>query len=209
MLEANAMLTGTEFQWIKDLLWENTGPAGFQCLNDMAENELKREGKLASVTMLAGASVANARRGNLYPQGVISFAMEDINAGRITRDALALSAFETAVYAILSNVELLSRRVGKPDRLIIGGGETKLPLFIRMLAALAQVPVYQAQGEDLTCLGAAMLAFVGLGCFRSAEAAVEKMARLMPVQTPPMIRQQELAQRMKNWNDAFDRFAIR
>ena len=209
VLEANAMLTGTEFQWIKDLLWENTGPAGFQCLNDMAENELKREGKLASVTMLAGASVANARRGNLYPQGVISFAMEDINAGRITRDALALSAFETAVYAILSNVELLSRRVGKPDRLIIGGGETKLPLFIRMLAALAQVPVYQAQGEDLTCLGAAMLAFVGLGCFRSAEAAVKKMARLMPVQTPPMIRQQELAQRMKNWNDAFDRFAIR
>lgn len=209
VLEANAMLTGTEFQWVKDLLWEDAGAEGFQRLNDLAERELNREGKLASVCMLAGASVANARRGNLYPEGVIGFSMEDINAGNVTRGALALAAFEAAAYAIVSNVELLSRRVGKPDRLIIGGGEAKLPLLLRLVAELAQVPVYRAQGADLTCLGAAMLAFTGLGCYERVETASAKMPRLIPVVVSPIWRREELAWRLQRWNAAFERFAIR
>lgn len=199
VMEANAMMTGTTFQWAKDLLFDGNEADPYRRLNEAAMRRLHEEGALPDIALFAGASMADARKGNAYAEGRLSFSMRDLNAGRITRDAVALSAFESTAYAILGNTGLLASIVGMPKRVIIGGGETRLPLLLEMLAGLLPVPIYRAHGDDMTCLGAAMLAWHGIGRYESVEEAAGAMSGLEKVTCPALPHREELMRRKEKW----------
>ena len=199
VMEANAMMTGTTFQWTKDLLFDGNEADPYRRLNEAATRRLHEEGALPEMALFAGASTADARKGNAYAEGRLSFSMRDLNAGRITRDAVALSAFESTAYAILGNTGLLASIVGMPKRVIIGGGETRLPLLLDMLAGLLPIPIYRAHGDDMTCLGAAILAWHGIGRYESVEAAAGAMSGLEKVTCLALPHREDLMRRKEKW----------
>lgn len=199
VMEANAMMTGTTFQWVKNLLFDGNEADSYRRLNEAATRRLHEEGNLPEITLFAGASMADARKGNTYAEGRLSFSMRDLNAGRITRDAVALSAFESTAYAILGNIDLLASIVGMPKRVIIGGGETRLPLLLELLAGLLPVPLYRAHGDDMTCLGAALLAWHGIGRYESLEEAIGAMSGVEKVTCSVLPHRERLMWRKEKW----------
>lgn len=199
VMEANAMMTGTTFQWVKDLLFDGNEADPYRRLNEAATRRLSEEADLPEIALYAGASMADARKGNAYAEGRLSFSMRDLNAGRITRDTVALSAFESTAYAILGNIGLLASIVGMPKRVIIGGGEARLPLLLELLAGLLPVPIYRAHGDDMTCLGAAMLAWHGIGRYESVKDAARAMSGIEKVPCPMLPHREELMMRKEKW----------
>lgn len=201
LMEANAMMTGTSFQWVKNLLWGNEWDANdaYARMSDLAKEELFRTREPAEISLFAGANVANARLGNTYPMGCLSFSMRDASAQKVTRGAVALSVFEATVYAMLGNMGLLEECVGKPSRIIIGGGETKLPFLLELLSGLAPVPVYLSRGDDLTCLGAAMLAWNSILPGDTLPGTVKRMIRLEEIPKTDLPNNEVLKKRKENW----------
>jgi sugar (pentulose or hexulose) kinase len=213
VMEANAMLTGVGFTWIKDLLFGDV-PDGYAMLEALARDYLRHTETLSGFITVAGASTANTRRGNLYPNGVIAFPTNDLNAGALSRGALAFSAFEAAAYAILQNMEILGEAGSRaPERLCIGGGETRMSLWIELIRATADTPVRLIEADDMTSLGGAILAFVAVKTHPTYGEAFRKMVRGREAADPAWLRARPFAgtfaARKDAWAAAFGRYRIR
>ncbi len=62
------------------------------------------------------------------------------------------------------------------DGLKLAGGASKSPIWTKMLANIANLPVRIPEVADLACVGAAVLAGVGCGLYKDAEDGYEKLA---------------------------------
>jgi autoinducer 2 (AI-2) kinase len=208
-LEANAMLTGVCLTWVKELLFGDD-PDGYAAMEAQAREYLAKTDSLSGLTTLAGASTANTRQGNLYPYGAVRFPMSDLNAGLLSRKALAFSAFESTAYAVLSNIEMLSEICGSnPGTLSFGGGEVRRPLWIEWIRLMTDVPIDTIISGDMSSLGAAMLAFQALHAFPDWEHTVRAMVRRQPLSDPVWLRTRPFVKtlpgRKKAWADALRR----
>lgn len=108
-----------------------------------------------------------------------------------TRGHLLRSVMESVVYVIRRNVEVFGDVQGSPPSGIwsLGGG-ARSPLWKQMEADALQVPVTTAQHHDAACLGAAMLAGIGIGIYKDVVEAADKMVRVGAVYTPdPVLKQ--------------------
>ena len=203
VVEANAMLTGVSFTWVKDLLFGDD-PNGYAAMETLARDYLARTDSLCGLTTVAGACTANTRQGNLYPYGAINFPMSDLNAGLLSREAFAFSAFEATAYAILANMEILGDVCGSdPETLSLGGGETRRPLWIEWIRMMTDIPMDMVLSGDMTSLGAAMLAFQALETFPDWEHTIRAMVRRQPPSDPAWLRKRPfiktLPDRKKAW----------
>ena len=203
VIEANAMLTGVCFTWIKDLLFGDD-PNGYAAMEALARIYLGQTDSLSGLTTVAGACTANTRKGNLYPNGAISFPMSDLNAGLLSRKALAFSAFESTAYAVMANIEIISEICGgDPGALSFGGGETRRPLWIEWIRLMTDIPMSTVVSGDMTSLGAAMLGFQALGTFSDWEHATRAMVRQQPVSDPVWLRERPFIKTLRARKDAW------
>lgn len=213
VMEANAMLTGVSFTFVKELLFGDA-PDGYTALEEIARDYLAHAESLGGFVTIAGASTADTRRGNLYRNGVIAFPVDELNAGVLTRGAFAFSAFEAAAYAILRNMEIIGEAGGgAPERLALGGGETRMSLWMELMRVMSQVPMFRIGAPDMTSLGAAALAFAAVSVHPSPKEAARAMVHGREVNDPAWLRARPFAgallARKEAWAAAFSRYHIR
>jgi sugar (pentulose or hexulose) kinase len=107
--------------------------------------------------------------GFTFPLPFAAFAPE---SSQILRAALEAVAF--AVRANLEQLESISGRT--VDVLRAGGGMSRSPEFLRILADALGRPVLRASTPETSALGAAALAAVAVGLSPSVTSAVERTA---------------------------------
>lgn len=95
--------------------------------------------------------------------------------------------------AVLEGVALSARHLfgalstaagGRPDALLYGGGGAQSDLWSQIRADVLGIPLHRFAFGDVGCLGAAILAAVGLGAFPDIKSAVPGMTRVETVFEP-------------------------
>lgn len=101
-----------------------------------------------------------------------------------TRAHLIRSILEGVAFHYRGALELLADLGVTVKRMTITGGEARSEVWNRIKAATAGVPLFVPRVTDAASLGAAILAAVGAGYFKSAKSAVESMVSVERVVEP-------------------------
>jgi autoinducer 2 (AI-2) kinase len=78
-------------------------------------------------------------------------------------------------------------------------------LFLEILAATLDLPLYVATQDETTALGAAICAAVGAGCYDSFETAVNIMGSRIEVIEPNKEWKKEYVSYYQRWKQNFEK----
>lgn len=103
---------------------------------------------------------------------------------RHTRGHFVRALMESVAYMLKKNLDLVERLgVARRDIRSIGGG-ARSDLWLQIKADVLQQPITAVDVEEVTCLGAALLAAVALGYFPTLADGAAEMVRLRPTIAP-------------------------
>lgn len=101
-----------------------------------------------------------------------------------TREDMTLAVLEGVAFGLRDSLEV-ARSIGVcPERTKICGGGAKSPLWRKIIANVMNMKVDIIESEEGPGYGAAILAAVGCGVFRSVEEAAEKLVRVIATEEP-------------------------
>ncbi len=190
-LEGAIFIAGAVIQWLRD---------GLGFIKKAAETEkiargLKDTGGVVVVPALAGLG---APYWNAHVRGAIFGLTRGTRKEHITKAALDSIAYQT--YDVF---ESMARSVGrKPQFLKVDGGATSNSYLMQLQADLLGVPVLRSEITELTAWGAAKLAGIQSGFWKS----VKKIDRLKHYQKfTPRMPQQVRRQKLRVWHEAIQR----
>lgn len=101
-----------------------------------------------------------------------------------TRSDILRAMLESVGCMLRANLELLRDCGVEVKELILAGGAARSELWNRIKSGIAALPGKTLLESEAGCLGAAMLAGMGAGCFASPEAAVQAMVGTGKVYPP-------------------------
>jgi len=94
-----------------------------------------------------------------------------------TRIHIYRAIIEGIGYALLEGAEQIEKKLGhKFEAFAISGGGSQSDAICQISANLMNRPVYRVQTYETSGLGAAIAAYVGMGCYESFEAAIDAMS---------------------------------
>lgn len=89
------------------------------------------------------------------------------------RGQIARAVLEACCYQLRKQIEVIVRHTdAMPQALRVLGGATRNPLWLQMKADVTGLPVEVMEHEEVTLLGAAMLAGIGAGLYASIDEAI-------------------------------------
>ena len=90
------------------------------------------------------------------------------------RGQIARAVLEACCYQLQKQMQVIVRELEvHPQSLLVLGGATRNPLWLQMKADVTGLPVEVPEHEEVTLLGAAMLAGVGAGVYADLEEAIQ------------------------------------
>jgi autoinducer 2 (AI-2) kinase len=197
VLESNGGSTGDAYLWLLDLLvgGEPDRYARAEALAAAAPDG-------AAYTFI-GPRVFDLTRIRPDMPGGILFPFPTLqlrpSAGELLRACLSSIAF-----AVRANADQVAAVTGRPPAAIIaGGGMTRSPLLMQLLADTCGLPVHRALEPQSTGLGSAMLVAVGAGVYADAARAVRTMCR-HEVIAPDAARHEALEAGYRKWRQLYD-----
>jgi sugar (pentulose or hexulose) kinase len=95
-----------------------------------------------------------------------------------TKGHFVRSILEAVAYMLRRNVELLAGLGIEVQEIRSLGGGARSPLWNQIKADVLGVPVVTVGGEEVACLGAAILAGTAVGLYRSPDEAAETLVRI-------------------------------
>ena len=169
------MLAGGVIEWVLNAFYSDVDPARrYQALMDDASAEAIGSG---------GVMVLPA-----FVRGMGAFQAHDATGtvvGLTTttrRGQIARAVLEACCYQLRKQMQVIAGQVGvRPQSLLTLGGATRNPLWLQMKADVTGLPVQVPEHEEVTLLGAAMLAGVGAGIYADLSQAIE--ATRFPLRT--------------------------
>lgn len=113
-----------------------------------------------------------------------------------TRIHIYRAIIEGINFALMDGMKLMERRSGhKFQELYLGGGGSQSREICQITADMFGIPAIRTQSYEVTGIGCAMAAFVGLGVFSSYEEAVESMVHKKDV-FEPNLEQHKIYERL-------------
>jgi len=104
---------------------------------------------------------------------------------RTSAPQFALAVLEGVALAARHSMSSLVEAAGfRPDYMLYGGGGARSDLWSQIRADCLGIPLHRFSFTDVGCLGAAILAAVGIGAFQSIAEAVPAMTRVERVFEP-------------------------
>jgi sugar (pentulose or hexulose) kinase len=101
-----------------------------------------------------------------------------------TRAHLIRAILEGVSYEIRTNIEVM-RELGLPSKEVrVTGGAARSKVWMQIQADVLRTPVIRTQMKEATAMGAAILAFKGVGVFKSVAHAAEEMIQTLPPLLP-------------------------
>jgi D-xylulose kinase len=183
VVEASMFTTGSALKWFRDNLGsEEMAMADEHSLDpyDVITEEASRiapgaEGVI-HIPHFVGAGAPNW---NPRARGIFA----GLALGH-TRAHLIRAILEGVSYEIRTNVEVM-RELGLPSKEVrVTGGAARSEVWMQIQADVLRTPVIRTQMEEATAVGAAILAFKGIGIFKSVAQAAEEMVNTKPPLQP-------------------------
>lgn len=104
---------------------------------------------------------------------------------RTSGPEFAMAVLEGVAMSARHLFDALGQAAGaQPDYLLYGGGGARSDLWSQIRADVLGVPLHKFEYGDVGCLGAAILAAVGIGAFPDIKSAVPNMTRVEKIFEP-------------------------
>ena len=192
-MEGSAFVTGAAVQWLRD---------GLGIIHDAAESEtLARSvgpGRVDGLYLVPAFTGLGAPRWDMYARGLLI----GIERGT-TRAHIARATLESIAYQTRDLVEAM-RDAGQPIEVLrADGGGTANAFLMQLQADVLGVPVEVAAVRETTALGAAFLAGLAVGMWRSTDELVAR--RTVSGRYVPAMSGDERDLRYAGWLRAVER----
>ncbi len=173
---------GSLLRWVADLCFADTPPPDrLDALYTAAEASPPGARGLYLLPHLAGAGSPDR---DSMARGVMAGLTLDHS-----RNDLARAAFEGLVYELKTLLNALAESAGHGiDRVIAAGGGSQSPFWTQLKADVTGRPILVSPHTEAVTLGAAMLAGVGAGIYRSLQDAQATHAQSSEAYTPDPAR---------------------
>jgi len=163
--------TGASYQWVKDTFLTNEA---FSSIDEKAAKETTKCGNVFFFPWLSGAAYPiwnmNARGG---------FIGMDFSHGPY---CMALAVMESAAFSLKNAVKDFESHGFKPKAIKIMGGAAKSKVWLDILAAVIDVPLYKMEITDSCALGAAFIAAKSEGWYSDYASAARAMVKQERIQ---------------------------
>ncbi|MHA2114914.1 MAG: xylulokinase [Candidatus Thorarchaeota archaeon] len=182
VVEASMFTTGSALKWFRDNLGveevsiaDERGVDPYEVITETASKVPAGSEGVIHVPHFVGAGAPNW---NPHARGIFA----GLALGH-TRAHLVRAILEGVSYEIRTNLEVM-RELGLPSQEVrVTGGSARSKAWMQIQADVLRTPVIRTQMEEATAVGAAILAFKGVGVFKSiAQAAEEMVLTLDPLQ---------------------------
>jgi L-xylulokinase len=118
------------------------------------------------------------------------------------RASLLYAVMEGVVFSHRSHIESLGSRMALPDPVRVGGGGSRSSGWTQMLSDSLGRAVEVTKSQEVSALGAALLAGVGLGVYDSLAEAVGSTVRVARSHEPNAARRAESSLRYERYTQA-------
>jgi glycerol kinase len=195
-LEGSVFVGGAVVQWLRDGLGVIKSSSEVEALaKSVADN-----GGVYFVPAFVGLG---APHWDSYARGSIFGLTRGSTAGHLARAAL-----ESIAYQVADLLDAMQRDAGHPvEELRVDGGASANDSLMQFQCDLLRVPVVRPAATETTALGAAYLAGMGVGFWKSIPETTTKARRFepkMPASRAAVLRQRwnEAVARSKAWENA-------
>ncbi|MFW9963164.1 MAG: xylulokinase [Candidatus Sifarchaeia archaeon] len=183
VVEASMFTTGSALKWFRDnlgseekVIADDKGVDPYDVITEEASKIPAGSEGVIHIPHFAGAGAPNW---NPHARGIFA----GLAIGH-TRAHIIRSILEGVSYEIRNNIEVM-RELGLPSREVrVTGGAARSKVWMQIQADIIRTPVIRTQMEEATAVGAAILAFKGIGVFKSVAQAAEQMVKTLPPLTP-------------------------
>jgi glycerol kinase len=196
-LEGSIFIAGAAIQWVRD---------GLGAIRDAAESEaVARElDGTGGVVLVPAFTGLGAPWWDADARAAILGMTRGTTARHIVRAAVESVAYQTAdLLTAMRDDVAASGATGLPDALRIDGGMAANDWFAQFLADILDAPVERPAVLETTAQGAAFLAALGVGLFRSLDEIAQGWA--CEHRFEPQMAAAERQRLLANWADAVRR----
>ena len=198
-LEGSIFNAGTVIQWLRD----NAKMLGASAESERHAAALDDTGGANGVYFVPAFTGLGAPHWDAHARGAILGLTRDSSAGHIVRAALESVCYQTA--------DLLNAfredGIAAPSALRVDGGMTANTWLLQFLADIADVTVERPAYGETTVLGAAFLAALGIGLFRSLDDV--KTAWQLGFRAVPKMAAPTRRAHVAGWREAVSRVTTR
>jgi glycerol kinase len=194
VLEGSVFIGGAVVQWLRD---------GLQLVRSAKEVDLLAESTPdnGGVYLVPAFTGLGAPHWDPYARGAIIGITRDTTAAHISRAAL-----EGIAYQVADLIDAMQADTGKSlKELRVDGGASHSAFLMQFQADLLQIPVVRPAVTETTALGAAYLAGLAVGYWKSLDDLAKqwKVEKIFEPKMPPA----HVAELRSRWNDALKRAA--
>ena len=159
-----------------DLEAQQCGVSYYQLLNEAVESlEAAESHPTAQFHVLADHHGNRSPRANPSAKGMVSGLT--LESGRVSLARYYLATLQSIAYGTRHIIDTLEEAGHEINRIVMCGGATKNPLWLREYANATGREIHLAQEEDAVNLGAALLGAVACGAFTDFTQAAAAMVR--------------------------------
>jgi L-xylulokinase len=112
--------------------------------------------------------------------------------------------YEGVVFCHMYHIERLLKFTPMPEVIRMAGGATRSAAWMRIFTDALGVRVEVPEAEELSALGVAMLAGVGVGAFESMEDAIKNCTRIKAHYEPDPVRHEYYSEKYKTYKALID-----
>lgn len=190
---------GLAVRWFRDAFGADLGDDAYARLDDAASSVPPgSEGCLAILS--------NAMDYGRWRHAAPSLLGLPLGDPARSRAIVYRALLEAAAFAAVENVASIAESTGvDSDRLVVGGGVTRSPLWCQIVADVSDRDVYVAVTSESTALGTAICAGVGVGTFPSLTEGSRRLAAMARVHRPEPAAVEAYRNAAGRWRAAYDR----
>ena len=183
LLENTGSLSGGIYRWFKEQFAEaetqqakKLGTSAYDILNQEISSIMPGSGGLLLLPFFSGSMLPES---NPDARGVLL----GLTLGH-TRQHIARAVMEGTAYVLRDAVEHLSKIGLAPTRIVLAGGGARAEIWRRIKTDVINKSTVCCRNEEVTVLGAAILALVGAGLYKHVGEAVSKIVRISDSLSP-------------------------
>jgi autoinducer 2 (AI-2) kinase len=198
ILESSAGEAGNAYHWLKEIIFgegDSSGENSYQLMDHLA---LRAPLGAEEVRAFIGPATMDMSRLRLKFGGFL-FPLP-LSVVNIKRDHLVRASLENICFAIKANCHQLEAISGlKLDEVRLGGSLAKSQCLTQILPSVLEMSISIPEITEVSALGAAICAAVGVGAYSTLEEGMEAMTPQLRVVEPDRLSTLEYAEYYQKW----------
>jgi autoinducer 2 (AI-2) kinase len=133
-----------------------------------------------------------------------TFTNFDLDAEKFNKYTFYRAIMENTALVTLGHLRLVEEATGnRPDRIVFAGGAAKSRLWPQILADVLGIPVAAPEVKEATSLGAALLAFKGIGVYSDIRETARKLVKIEREYRPNAANRETYSAAFETWKTVY------